>query len=151
MEQTAELKQKVFDNFFSIKGRLRRKHYFLRLLLLIIIAAILIVLMSPNGVEDNSKSIVQLIASLFVIPQAVKRAHDINHPGWYSLLFLFFIPLIGSILVLVLSDEISYIWFSLIGMISLVYGLVLLFKDGTPGPNKYGDDPKNRLGKGEII
>jgi uncharacterized membrane protein YhaH (DUF805 family) len=37
-------------------------------------------------------------------------------------------------------------WFLIIPL----YNLILAFTDGTPGPNEYGDDPKNRQGFGAV-
>ncbi|MBE3125207.1 MAG: DUF805 domain-containing protein [Acidobacteria bacterium] len=50
------------------------------------------------------------------IAVTVRRLHDIGHSGWWY--FLFFVPLIGSIVLI--------IW---------------LTRDGQPGPNKYGPNP----------
>lgn len=47
----------------------------------------------------------------------VRRLHDINKSGWWYLLA--FIPLVGAIIII--------IWFC---------------KEGTHGPNQYGEDPK---------
>jgi uncharacterized membrane protein YhaH (DUF805 family) len=51
---------------------------------------------------------------------AIRRLHDINKSGWYY--FLIFIPIIGAILLLIWSC-----------------------KEGTHGPNQYGEDPKAQL------
>ena len=32
-----------------------------------------------------------------------------------------------------------------IPIVNIVFGLYMLFADGTVGPNQYGDDPKNRM------
>jgi uncharacterized membrane protein YhaH (DUF805 family) len=48
-------------------------------------------------------------------PLAVRRLHDLNSSGWYVLIT--FLPF-GQLLIL---------W--------------LMFKKGTPGPNKYGEPP----------
>ena len=37
-----------------------------------------------------------------------------------------------------------YYFISLVPIANLVLGLYLIFQNGTPGPNKYGEDPKGR-------
>jgi len=107
------------EDFFSPKGRLRRKNYFIRFLLLSIPGAILSIVSegSNEGIFVVFLSLITIACSIFAIIQVVKRLHDINMSGWYWLLF--FIPLIN-----------------------LIFGLYLLFKIGTNGANKYGEDPK---------
>jgi uncharacterized membrane protein YhaH (DUF805 family) len=107
------------EDFFSPKGRLGRKNYFIRFLLLSITGGILSVVSegSNEGTIIVFLSLITIVCSIFAIIQVVKRLHDINMSGWYWLLF--FIPLIN-----------------------LIFGLYLLFKDGTYGANKYGEDPK---------
>lgn len=62
-----------------------------------------------------------LVASVwFSLAQGVKRLHDLNKSGW--LILLMFIPIVNAI-----------------------FGLYMLFADGTVGPNQYGADPKNRM------
>ena len=56
----------------------------------------------------------------FSLAQGVKRLHDLNKSGW--LILLMFIPIVNAI-----------------------FGLYMLFADGTVGPNQYGADPKNRM------
>ena len=109
------------ETFFSIKGRLRRKDYLIRTMLLSVPAAIINV-----AFQDSQEPGLLLIVGLLLIAsgvlvamQAVKRLHDINMSGWYW--FVFLIPLANFIFV-----------------------LYILFKDGTPGPNEYGEDPKGR-------
>jgi uncharacterized membrane protein YhaH (DUF805 family) len=57
------------------------------------------------------------IAFFQYFPLAVRRLHDLNSSGWYVLIT--FLPF-GQLLIL---------W--------------LMFRKGTPGPNKYGDEPLN--------
>ena len=76
------------------------------------------------GHEHNTKSRAFRLALLFalalVIPGlavTVRRLHDTDRSGWTILLGL--IPLIGAIML-----------------------LVFYCSEGTPGPNRFGDDPK---------
>ena len=128
-------------NIFSTEERLRRMDYMINVILLSIILSILLsvlfsmeqvfcyILESTKGkfyFSEASESFIFitfiLIGSLILVAmaaQGVKRLHDINMDDWY---FLFF----------------------LVPIVNLAFGLYLLLKDGTPGPNKYGEDPKGR-------
>jgi uncharacterized membrane protein YhaH (DUF805 family) len=119
-------KKVVFKNYANFNGRARRKEYWSYVLVnfLMYIPAYIIVLI---GVSQNSQAIFSLgflvvaavalgtfIPSLAVV---VRRFHDNNNSGWS--LFMYFIPLVGPIIV-----------------------LVKLFTEGTRGSNNYGNDPK---------
>ena len=76
--------------------------------------------------EDSSNddlygifAVVMIICSILIFIQFIKRLHDINLSGWYSLVNL--IPYIGGL-----------------------FGLVVIFIDGSKGVNEYGSDPKKR-------
>jgi uncharacterized membrane protein YhaH (DUF805 family) len=111
-------------NLFSAKGRIRRRNYFI--LNLIYTAFIFPIIAISNYSDNNINFIDQLlillicIALLLVfIPVTIRRFHDMEYSGWF--LLLLFVPLVN-----------------------LGGGILLLFKDGTIGQNKYGDDPKGR-------
>jgi len=109
------------ETFFSIKGRIRRKDYLIRAILLSIPAAIMNVA-SQSSQEPSLllfAGLVMIASGILVAIQAIKRLHDINMSGWNWLV-------------------------SLIPVGNLIFGLYVIFKDGTPGPNKYGEDPKGR-------
>lgn len=74
-----------------------------------------------SGLTGFPALVFGLFALASLIPHlavAVRRLHDQNRSGWLLLLGL--IPVLG--------------WFAL---------LVLYCLDGTPGPNRYGPDPKH--------
>jgi len=111
----------VEESFFSSRGRLRRSSYLGRAILLGIPAGIASVIIQDTY-DDTAIgwcAIVMIICSILIFIQFIKRLHDINLSGWYSLINL--IPYVGGF-----------------------FGLIVLFIDGTKGPNKYGTDPKNR-------
>ena len=94
-----------------------------------------------------------LIGLGLIIPSlavAVRRLHDTNRSGWWILA-----PLVPYVLAFALMfGSGSKDGFAAAGMLgflcilaAMVLGLVLLvfmFLDGTPGPNRYGPDPKGR-------
>ncbi len=59
---------------------------------------------------------------LLTLPLAIRRLHDMNRSGWW----------------LVLVYALSFI-----PIINLIPSLLLLFKKGTPTPNKYGSPNRN--------
>ena len=113
----------IFNKFFTSKGRSSRKEYSCKFIL-----AIFIFIFSNYTIdaytEANLFSVIYIwtfvVILLFTIiqyfPLAIRRLHDLNTSGWYVLLT--FAPF-GQFLIL---------W--------------LMFKKGTPGPNKYGPPPE---------
>lgn len=107
------------ESFFLIKGRLRRKHYLIRSILLSI--PLVFLLEVANATNDDSLNLILgitvIITWIIIAIQSIKRLHDINMSGWWYLLFL-------------------------VPYANIVFGLYILFKNGTSGSNKYGSDPK---------
>lgn len=111
-----------FENYANFQGRARRSEYWFATLFIFIVNFPLVI---ASWVFDQNTlglfTLIQLAWSLAVfIPSlaiASRRLHDTGKSfGYY---FLVLIPLVGAILV-----------------------LVELLKDGTPGPNKYGNPVK---------
>ena len=109
------------EKFLSIKGRLRRKDYLIRVVLLSIPLAIINVI-----VESTQNTAVMIFLIIFILMmfilitiQSIKRLHDTDMSGWYYLV-------------------------SLIPIVNVILGIYLIFEDGKPGLNKYGEDPKGR-------
>jgi uncharacterized membrane protein YhaH (DUF805 family) len=129
--------------YFDFSGRSRRLEYWMFMLLWTIIYLTLV------GI---------LVAALF---EAADPDGQIRYDGWawfmstdgaliplilLGLFFLFF--LIPSIAVQVrrfhdLDKSGAWFFINFVPLGSLVV-LVMMFMDGTPGPNSYGPDPKNR-------
>ena len=102
--------------------RLRRKDFIQESIVILIINVGLIFFM--NNISGDVIYIVGTLSLIFLgiqINLVVKRLHDINLSGWYSLIL--FIPLIN------------------------LGSFLLYFIDGTKGSNKYGKDSKGRTGK----
>lgn len=107
----------IKELFFKKQGRLNRKRYILRCLILWIISLITLLLINADTlVLTIIGSLLLLGITLSYIMLTIRRCHDINHSGYFYLLSI--IP-IGNIIVF----------------------LMLYFKKGTSGPNKYGPDP----------
>jgi uncharacterized membrane protein YhaH (DUF805 family) len=120
--QTAEAMQL----FFTLEGRLSRLQYFqlwLVLLALGVVARLSLLLLalifSPLVMTLFSAALLVLAVALAIgnICLAVRRWHDLDCSGWFTLLGL--VPLVNFIAM-----------------------LVLFFAPGTPGPNRFGPNPR---------
>jgi uncharacterized membrane protein YhaH (DUF805 family) len=124
--------------YAQFSGRSRRKEYWMFFLLYTLaLVSFAVALgaelaltgrMALGGLAFVVVGIAALAALIPALAVQVRRFHDQNRTGWFALLTL--IPYIGGIIIL---------------------GFMLI--DGTPGPNKYGPDPKGRTGPvgGEAI
>ena len=101
----------------------------------------------------------------FLVPSlavTVRRLHDTNRSGWW--IGGFILAYLGLTVVNVAMMGVAAQSPESLGAVGAVYGiiglaifgyaitlLVFLFLDGTPGPNRYGPDPKGRANAGEIF
>lgn len=120
-------KKVVFKNYANFTGRARRAEYWWFVLFHIILvfsvyAFVIIANVNENIFLGSISAVLVFIVFLgTLIPNlavVVRRLHDLNKSGWNFLLY--FIPLVGPILMLV--------W---------------LCTEGDRFANRYGDDPKN--------
>ena len=123
----------MFKAPFSFDGRIRRIEYFLSGIVGGIVFSIAwalgigtFILGAGMGSAGGSVfglliGLAALVASMwFSLAQGVKRLHDLDKSGW--LILLMFVPIVNAL-----------------------FGLYMLFADGTVGPNQYGEDPKIRM------
>ena len=123
----------MFKAPFSFDGRIRRIEYFLSGIVGGIVFSIAwalgigtFILGAGMGSAGGSVfglliGLAALVASMwFSLAQGVKRLHDLDKSGW--LILLMFVPIVNAL-----------------------FGLYMLFADGTVGPNQYGEDPINRM------
>jgi len=132
--------------YADFKGRSRRKEYWMFALLNGIISLVLVGLMFAGGFSMPSAAnpeampeapgplfwagvvLLLLWALAIIIPSiavTVRRLHDRDMSGWWYLGFiaLSMIPVVG--------------------FIASIAMLVIFCLPGTPGPNRFGEDPKN--------
>lgn len=136
--------------YFDFQGRSRRREYWMFTLLNIIIALILFSFVFAAGVpvtafEDAAGAAglftggLMLVVSLLIlawflaiiipsIAVTIRRLHDRDMSGWWYL-------------AIVLASLIP-----VIGFLASIAFLVLLALPGTPGPNRFGFDPKDPAG-----
>ena len=135
-----------FKRYAEFSGRSRRMEYWSFVLLNVIVYVVFGAIMMAGGFSLAALSdptatppqpgalfyvgagLLGLYALAVFIPNLavnVRRLHDRNMSGWFLLLFIVLsaIPFIGIL--------VSIGW------------LVLMCLPGTPGPNKYGADPKD--------
>ena len=110
---------KVLKQYADFNGRARRKEYWMFTLFFMIIYYAIVAI---GGVLNSSTVI--MIALVFAIgvlvpsiAVGVRRLHDTGKSGWYLLLGI--VP------------------------VANFYILYLLVIESTPGPNEYGDNPKD--------
>lgn len=107
-----------FQKYITISGRARRSEFWWFVLFSVIAGAVLNMVDGALFGADNSglSAIFSIVIFIPSITVAVRRLHDRDMSGlWW---FLNFIPLIGTLILLV------------------IYAL-----PGTPGPNRFGPDP----------
>ena len=124
------------EKLLSFEGRLNRKPYVLRGLAVCLISSVIVQIVSGvlglivAKVAESSPDlgmalllflyavifVLYLPATVIGISLGIRRCHDNDWSGW--LVLLHFVPLVN-----------------------IVFGLLLLFKPGTPGPNRFGPDP----------
>lgn len=119
---TAPLKK-----YADFEGRARRMEYWMFTLFQVVVLVLLMLVgrLLAGGGENPIAGVPYAIGALaLLVPSiavAVRRLHDTNRSGWW--IFIGLIPLIGGI------------WY-----------FILTLLDGTPGPNRFGPDPKGRGG-----
>ena len=106
----------MFKAPFSFDGRIRRIEYFLSG----IVGGIVFSIAWALGIGTFILGAGMVASMWFSLAQGVKRLHDLDKSGW--LILLMFVPIVNAL-----------------------FGLYMLFADGTVGPNQYGEDPKNRM------
>ncbi len=108
----------------SMEGRYNRAKYFWTVFLLgFAIIALCIVLGFAVGKNGGDPAVAAGLSLFISIPgtviiafQEVKRFHDLDRPG-------------------------SHFWLTLIPIYNIYLHLILAFKKGTIGPNRFGPDP----------
>jgi uncharacterized membrane protein YhaH (DUF805 family) len=111
----------VLKKYAVFRGRARRREFWLYTLVNIVVSLVLEVVDRVAGTDGHFPVISGIYGLLVLLPTlavTIRRLHDTDRSGWWILLNL--IPVIGWLVVLVFN-----------------------VMDGTPGPNRHGDDPKH--------
>ena len=143
-----------FRRYAQFTGRSRRKEYWmfflLNMIILFMLGILALVVGAPLAAFDDPTQAAGLFSSgvmivvgllllvwilAIIIPSiavTVRRFHDRNMSGWWYLGFI----VLGLIPV--------------VGFIASIAQLVIMALPGTPGPNRYGPDPKD-LSQAEVF
>ncbi len=112
---------KGLRNYAVFSGRAQRMEYWMFGLFYIIFAIVIGIIESIFGIGEAGSG---LLSGLFVLAMLIpslavtfRRLHDTDRSGWW--LLIGFVPLIGSIVI-----------------------LVFMIQDSQPGENQYGTNPK---------
>ncbi|MEJ2818121.1 DUF805 domain-containing protein [Caulobacter sp. CCG-8] len=137
----------LLQKFFSFKGRLRRRDYWLCNLALgvaigvIVFPLIIALKIQPEDPRFQAATLVFLWPSIAIL---VKRIHDRDKTGWMAANY--WVPSLVSMGLSFLSDPEFAMWKVFVdigtGMVGLWYLVEFGFMDGTHGKNAYGPSPK---------
>ena len=107
-----------FSKYATFTGRARRPEYWYWVLFGVGVGIVATIL--DAIVFDTTSSVFSILSSLgLLLPNlavTVRRLHDIDRSGWW--MFILLLPLIGAIVM-----------------------FVFMCLRGTPGPNRFGQDP----------
>lgn len=141
----------VLKKYAVFKGRASRKEYWMFVLfnvVISVIASILDVIFGTDSVSLKAGSDIGLINSVYslavFIPSlavAARRLHDTNRSAKWMLAFLVPVVMIPFMKV---NINVVYVIPVLFGIIMFIY-LFFLTQDSTPGDNKYGPNPKEKV------
>ncbi len=106
----------AFSKYFTISGRACRSEYWYYVLFIILVSFGLMTISMILPFLAMLSMVFSLATIIPSITVAIRRLHDIDRSGWWILIG--FIPLIGTIVL-----------------------LIFFVKQGTEGPNDFGDDP----------
>lgn len=147
----------VIKNYTNFKGRARRKEYWMFTLFHLIFGIIAMIIDNTMGITFTNPGTgltmgygyIYLFYGLFALLPGfavlVRRLHDIGKSG-RLLLFVFIASIVFSLAVYFITkiggSAIASILIMLFFLGICIWFIVMLCKDSTPGPNKYGPNPK---------
>ena len=138
-----------FQELFSTSGRRGRQEF-------ICMAIVLAILSSAIGNSNVLSSLIfpYFFPMCFAYTNIVKRLHDLNYSGyWAGIVYICYFaiagigPLLqtGSIQAADVPKPIFLFMFGVVILGSVIGMLLLTFKKGIDGDNKYGPDPLKRI------
>ena len=152
-----------WQNYFNVKSRTRRRHYWFAILanciILVIISLLFnIITLGLNGGHTFFDIVYEIIMFIGTFTMTVRRLHDSGHTMVLPLIILIFtlIRKISSIVdrtygisidgffngMIALESGIMVAAMSLVLLIILVITFAFTIKDSDEGTNKYGPNPK---------
>jgi uncharacterized membrane protein YhaH (DUF805 family) len=160
--------------YVDFNGRARRSEYWLFFLFQILVSLALTVIGSFGSLKDPVDAISGLFSLAMLIPNisvGVRRFHDINRTGWWTIFqlvvlivtFILYFIVNGAAFVASISEidwqaieagdgtaavdmfrrlTPLFLWVFLPWWIASLVTFVFHVLDGTKGPNRFGPDPK---------
>ena len=174
-----ELMFQPLKRYVDFNGRSRRSEYWLWFLFQMIASLVFGILKSIIGdTADLLNGLFSLAILLPSIAVGVRRFHDVNRTGWW-ILFPFAVFIVALIVffsvtgatflnnlksladvgpnptpdqaMAMLTTLAPMGWVFLAWLAAGVVTLVFQVTDGTPGPNRFGPDPKGRGGNANVF
>lgn len=150
---------------FVMKGRARRKEYWVPVLIHMALSIVLTLLagfidssMGRNTEDPSSVSqVVQgLTGLILLVPNftvGARRLQDININGWVNLVpMVISLVGVGAIIFSILKEAANpgvvittALLVLAVLLVMFIVFIIMFALDGTRGANKYGEDPKNRV------
>ena len=136
-----------FNKYVDFSGRARRSEYWWFYLFCILVNLVL-------GWIPIVGFIISLGLLLPSLAALIRRLHDINRSGWWCLGF-YGVMILGMAVggtILASGAEALGVGIMVLSVIAvIVWSIVWLASDGTPGPNRFGEDPKGRMDVEEVF
>ena len=150
----------MLQNYFSFKGRINRKPFWLRTLVLYVAIIVLMGLVyfaagGPSLLTGESDIFggVAIIGGIFflvaiiafyvsIFSLSVRRLHDRNKSGWWVLFVFIISAALGAVGEMLKGSDGVQIAVGLASLIISIWFLIEVgFRKGTIGANNYGPDP----------
>lgn len=135
------------NKFAKFSGRAERKEalawlvFLVALGVLFYLIATLFLSMGCFEIYTLLQFIFGVIYMILMVPGLalmVRRSHDINHCGWFSVLLLVLPILLGTAVMVLTEDIVVSVAVAVLSSLYWVY--LIYFKKGTAGSNKYGEE-----------
>ncbi|MFK7945324.1 MAG: DUF805 domain-containing protein [Paracoccaceae bacterium] len=140
----------VYTKYATFSGRASRSEFWWYQLFYVVITGVPIAYISDA--MDSFWSLVNLLPSLAV---ACRRLHDTDRSGWWQVLPIAAVPIfiaafaLNRVLLEFNLDELfgsPLIWIGVVVGLGLYVLLIVWWAmPGTPGPNRFGEDPIGRM------
>jgi uncharacterized membrane protein YhaH (DUF805 family) len=139
------IKTCLIDKPFTFSGRASRSEFWLFFLFYFLGFLVLV-----GWVNGRIPLAIHFVILLVVSSVTCRRLHDINRSGWWQLIN--FIPVVITMFIfIVITMVVPYPWnipIPPIGALSIILSCLMpliwlrwMIKKGTPGPNRFGEDP----------
>lgn len=151
----------IWQKFFSVKGRLNPARFIFRITLGYFATFFLLLLVAFLPLSTDAKqalfSAVVFLPAIYIIPLAIRRAHDFGRPWWYC--FIGAIPILSGVFELIFQKVwyhdrygdyhenyrvseagvmFSFFYVIIAGILAALY---FAFRSGDSGQNEYGANP----------